>query len=170
MKICSRCKQKRQANSFYRQQSWCKFCCSVYYKEHRKKHPRLWAKWRKRCRARHGDAMRAAVRSWYALNKERQKQHTYAWKKRHPIRWKRMQQKRLRLRRARLRGLTEHFTQQQWLALKKNFNYRCAHCRRRTKLTVDHIIPLSKNGVDTIDNIQPLCKSCNTRKLDRIVA
>lgn len=35
------------------------------------------------------------------------------------------------------------------------------------QLTRDHIHPLSKGGRGTIDNIQPLCLACNTRKHDR---
>ena len=35
-------------------------------------------------------------------------------------------------------------------------------------LTVDHVIPLSKGGSDTIDNLRPAHWSCNNRKSDKL--
>lgn len=47
---------------------------------------------------------------------------------------------------------------------------KCAHCgTTEKKLTVDHIVPLNKNGTNFIDNIQPLCGSCNSSKGARFI-
>lgn len=43
----------------------------------------------------------------------------------------------------------------------------CAICKTTEKLTVDHIIPLSKGGSNDLNNLQILCKSCNSKKGDR---
>ena len=35
---------------------------------------------------------------------------------------------------------------------------------RQENLTVDHVVPLSKEGKHDIENIVPACKSCNSKK------
>ena len=40
----------------------------------------------------------------------------------------------------------------------------CLACGEKRKLTIDHIIPLSQGGQDSLENLQGLCKSCNSRK------
>ena len=43
----------------------------------------------------------------------------------------------------------------------------CYYCGRHTAhrdLTMDHLIPLSRGGRSTKDNLVPSCKDCNTKK------
>jgi len=77
------------------------------------------------------------------------------------------------------KGIIGEHTKMEWLNLKKRYNYRCAICNisenelkikwqgtQFDKLTRDHKCPLSRGGTDYIDNIQPLCISCNAKKKD----
>ena len=71
------------------------------------------------------------------------------------------------IRQARLRKNGGHHTKQQWEFLKGAYDYTCKMCNRKEpeiKLTEDHIIPIRHGGNDDIENIQPLCRSCNSKK------
>ncbi len=53
--------------------------------------------------------------------------------------------------------------------------YTCQYCGRtnsalrpRESLTRDHVIPLSRGGLNTWTNVVTACSSCNTRKADRL--
>lgn len=54
-------------------------------------------------------------------------------------------------------------------------NFRCVLCGRcpatdvGVKLHLDHIIPFSKGGKSTEENLQTLCQDCNLGKSDRIL-
>jgi len=63
-------------------------------------------------------------------------------------------------------------TTQEWNSLKIKYNFQCACCKikePKIKLTRDHIVPISKNGDDGINNIQPLCQRCNSKKSSKII-
>jgi 5-methylcytosine-specific restriction endonuclease McrA len=72
------------------------------------------------------------------------------------------------LRRWRMEENGGSHTRQEWQALCAQFNGRCPRCKRKRRLTKDHIVPVVRGGSDDISNIQPLCKSCNSSKHDKI--
>lgn len=45
--------------------------------------------------------------------------------------------------------------------------YRCQYCGSRERLTVDHIIPKSRGGKDTWENLVAACTPCNNKKDNR---
>lgn len=44
------------------------------------------------------------------------------------------------------------------------FGHKCANCNSVDQLQLDHIVALSMGGSNDIDNLQILCKKCNTSK------
>lgn len=51
--------------------------------------------------------------------------------------------------------------------LKELQNFKCLMCNKcepEIKLTIDHILPVSKGGGDGLGNLQMLCRSCNSSK------
>jgi 5-methylcytosine-specific restriction endonuclease McrA len=45
--------------------------------------------------------------------------------------------------------------------------HRCQYCGSDRHLTVDHVVPRSKGGLDTWDNLVTSCAPCNRKKGDR---
>jgi hypothetical protein len=81
-------------------------------------------------------------------------------------------------RRARLEGAGGTHTRAEWDALLARYE-QCPLCGRRWEeipphpgggavITEDHIVPLSRGGGNGIENLQPLCYSCNSRKGARL--
>jgi 5-methylcytosine-specific restriction endonuclease McrA len=69
-----------------------------------------------------------------------------------------------RLRKNRLRANGGTLTRAEWLALCDKYDGRCLACGEKKPLTIDHVIPVSKGGRHSIENVQPLCRVCNNRK------
>lgn len=85
------------------------------------------------------------------------------------INWQKNQRNRV-IKRLKIQSLSHTFGE--WELLKKQYNYTCPCCKVSEpiiKLCEDHIIPLSKGGSDLIENIQPLCRSCNAKKYNKII-
>ena len=102
--------------------------------------------------------------------KKQQKEYTKKYLKEHPE----LILKHNRKRRARKNNIIETFSDKEWLQALKNTFGICPKCNKYVgihKLTLDHIHPISKakqGQIYTIDDVQPLCKNCNSKKQDYI--
>jgi 5-methylcytosine-specific restriction endonuclease McrA len=54
-----------------------------------------------------------------------------------------------------------------WWEILERDDFRCRHCGVRRFLTVDHIIALDNGGTNERENLQTLCRNCNSRKGNR---
>src|SRR5690606_31916768 len=139
---------------------------SAYHREHPDVQRRAWRDYKQRHRERLLPLVRERAARWRAQNRARDVAASSRWRKNNPERHKAI----IWRRNAKLRALKGSFTAEDWSALKARYDYRCLCCGRREPeivLSVDHVVPISLGGSNTIDNIQPLCKPCNSSKGNR---
>jgi len=48
--------------------------------------------------------------------------------------------------------------------IKEKWNHQCAYCGSEENLTIDHVIPQSRGGLDNTKNVVCCCHSCNQNK------
>lgn len=49
----------------------------------------------------------------------------------------------------------------------KRDNFNCQYCGIGSSLTIDHVMPRSRGGKDSWENLVTACTTCNTKKGDR---
>lgn len=171
---CFTCKQWKEAGGFVAlsrsvtgRGSRCLDCHRAisrdYNRRNRSKVAQTGNAWRRANRERHLETRRA----WRAIpgNAERERARNRAWSKHNMDAIIAIQHKRRALKKA--NGGT--YTARQWKALCARYDNRCLCCGRKRRLSVDHIVPIIKGGANSIDNLQPLCKPCNSRKGSRVI-
>ena len=131
------------------------------HKVHRQAHPEITREYDKVSRQRHREKRLAYAKTYYREHRvvisERNKSYVAAHRA--------MRQAVDSRRSARKRALPATLTTGQWQAILVAYKRRCAYCGRKPKkLTQDHVIPVSKGGGTTPDNIVPACSSCNASK------
>lgn len=135
-----------------------------YNKKWREKNPDKARRW---CRE-NPEKIRELDRKRYQRDYKKRLEYDKRWQKANPEKVN-FRNKRYRARKRKAKG---SHTLQQWQEIKKRYNYCCVWCKKKEpeiKLTEDHIIPLDKNGSDFIENIQPLCQNCNSKKHTKII-
>ena len=77
---------------------------------------------------------------------------------------------RVRVKAARVKHERRPIPPEEALLLRLSSPLRCVYCDReppKVVLHIDHIIPASKGGVSTRENLQFLCAECNLRKSNK---
>lgn len=69
--------------------------------------------------------------------------------------------------RAQRKGIKSTLTVNDWLTIKAACGGRCAYCGSDADLSPDHILPLSRGGGNTPENVTACCFACNKSKQDR---
>ena len=67
-------------------------------------------------------------------------------------------------RRAAKKMVENNFTLEMWKQTLEEYNYLCAYCGSKENIQQDHVVPVSKGGGNTKDNVVPACPSCNASK------
>lgn len=157
-KICSKCREKKPVSKFHRDETapdglnyQCRACMKAYYGKNRAE-------------------MLSQQRAYYEENREERPAQHRAYSV--TTKGKQVHRQAGRRRRA-LKYKAEGFhTYTEFIELCKALDFRCQGCGEiffLNWLEEDHIVPLSRGGDDSIDNIQPLCKSCNSSKSDKMI-
>ena len=170
-KPCSRCGEVKPLEAFNTDKrgrggktAECKACRNLYSAKWRSENRDRFKEMRASWNARNRDKRAAYCRRWRANNPEKKAQMWSDWYQKNKVRAN-ANSRRYRVRK---RSATGDFSGEEWEAMKEMHEHRCAYCHESGReLTQDHVVPLSKGGTHTWDNIAPACRFCNTSKKDR---
>jgi len=107
----------------------------------------------------HGERIRAQQAEYRALNMDKVKARGRKYYKNNLDQASRRRHKR----RARMASVrSELYSREDILSM---YPY-CLRCLSNESLALDHVVPISRGGPNVVENIQVLCKVCNSRKRD----
>lgn len=182
-KPCTKCGVVKSYEEFYRRSaardgyaSSCKKCmrdCAVLVRDKRREY-------RHRYYEMNRTKSHADSRSWALRNMEKMRSYARRSYRKHrdvhllaTKRWRTNNPEKARLIYVRRRAVESKakgsYMLEDWIARVVMFKGKCAYCSRYVvRLTVDHVVPLSKGGSNNISNIVPACSECNQRKKDKV--
>jgi 5-methylcytosine-specific restriction endonuclease McrA len=134
--------------------------------EWKKNNPGKMLEYNQKYRDNHRDRVRLAVKTSKLKNPDKSKNSVKEWFANNPLKRIEYNNKR-RATKASVGGVV---LSSEWESLLDKYNHVCLRCGRdNVKLTLDHVVPISKGGRNTIDNIQPLCGKCNSFKSTKTI-
>lgn len=185
-KTCNNCSLEKSLDCFsplpkgkLGRRAKCKECEAKIAKIRRKKNPQAHKASVEKYRVSHPEIIARKNAKYYQKHKIRLVKKTQQWRKNNPEKY--AEHNRLKEHRRRARKLengTEPYTEKQVLEL---YGKLCHICESKINLSaprkvgtkgwekglhIDHIVPISKGGSDTLDNVRPTHALCNLKKSD----
>lgn len=112
----------------------------------------------------------ASKREYYERNREEVIARSEEWAENNLEKVRRFKANNKRMRRAAKHASPGNFTAKEFEDLCGEYGNRCLCCGiTGVELEADHVVPLTRGGSDDIENIQPLCGTCNRSKFVKIV-
>lgn len=114
----------------------------------------------------HKDRHAELGRKWRTNNRERAKETNRAWHLANPERWKASNWRRRSLIRQSKGTLTAVDIKSQY----KSQKGKCYYCHSKVgdNYHIEHVIPLSRGGSNSLENIVIACPACNLSKKDKL--
>lgn len=164
MKQCRKCRMIFSMDNFplrsdtNKPRSICRACNAIKSRLWVKSHPENRKIITKRYRENHKEQTRIYKSHYRMINKEKINASDRRRYKLSPEK----DQAKARNRRGRIAGGI--ITADEWASLLELYGGKCLCCESTDSITMDHIKPLSAGGMHVIPNVQPLCRSCNSKK------
>ena len=129
-----------------------------YYQEHKEKYQ---AYARKRYYENRDERL-VYARQYRKKHKKEQRAYFHQYRKENPDK---VQECRQRRRASITNAAINDFIAADWQAVLIHYDNKCAYCgEAKMALELEHIIPISRGGNNTISNIVPACEACNDKK------
>ncbi len=137
-----------------------------YLEEHREQI----SEYKKRWATDNNEIVAASKLHYYERRREDVIARSKKWAENNPEKVRQAKINNLRRRRAARHTSRGHFTVEEFKELCARYGNKCLACGdTEAVLDADHVVPLTKGGSDSINNIQPLCGSCNRKKFVNII-
>lgn len=172
-KVCTKCFVESPVDNFYRNNNQCKECKKAYSKAWAKANPdkvkKAWQKSNKKVwqKQKQDPEYMTKKAVYFKANSEKRTARAKAWnqanRKKYNLHVANAHLKRRVAKDAKAFKILDK-------EYRKLYNSACSFCGTKEKITMDHIIPISRSGNHSIGNLQPLCQSCNSSKKSRLVS
>lgn len=163
VKRCAKCGEIKLKEEFFNQKSspdgkggYCKVCVTANTNKVRKENPEKQKEYRQKYRQ-------------TELGKQRRKEQKQRWQQRDSGKISNSRKRSKRRQKKQITPKEFLLTHTQWTFVLHILDNVCVCCGTECAITIDHIYPLCMGGMDTTFNVQPLCRSCNSKKQAKFI-